>query len=94
MYEWALEGTGVSIERGCLEAELSAGLPPARNSSEDFTENSLRFSGLETEAFSGGQCTGNAGFLTGADVAGGQSEAFMAARRASCSELDLNVCLC
>jgi len=40
--ERMLKGTGISVERGRLEAKLSSGLAPASNDSEHFPKNFLR----------------------------------------------------
>ena len=54
-----LEGAGVGIVRERFDAQLSSGLAPARNGSENFAEDSLRLGRLETKTPARSQRTGN-----------------------------------
>ena len=53
------KGTGVGVEGGCFEAELSSGFAPAGNSRKNLTENLFRFGGLETKARRGSERAGD-----------------------------------
>src|SRR6185437_10646082 len=63
IHQRMLEGTGVGVQHGCFEAQLSSGLAPARDGGENFAEDSFRFSGLETKTRSRCQRSSDGGFL-------------------------------
>ena len=61
--QWMLEGSGVVVQDGCFEVELSSGLAPAGNSRENFAEIFFCLGRLEAKARRGGECAGDGWFF-------------------------------